>query len=83
MNFLASPEIVTAMAFSGELSFNPMRDSLIGADGKPFKFEPPSGSMLPADGFTPGTVYQTYHLHADSPANLYIFQPRSISSCLQ
>lgn len=54
MNFLASPEIVTAMAFSGELSFNPMQDSLIGADGKPFKFEPPSGSMLPADGFTPG-----------------------------
>jgi len=54
MNFLASPEIVTAIAFSGELSFNPMTDSLIGADGKPFKFAPPSGSMLPNDGFTPG-----------------------------
>lgn len=54
MNFLASPEIVTAMAFSGELSFNPMQDSLISADGKPFKFEPPSGSMLPAEGFTSG-----------------------------
>lgn len=54
MNFLASPEIVTAMAFSGDLSFNPMRDSLLGVDGKPFTFAPPAGSMLPSDGFTPG-----------------------------
>lgn len=59
MNFLASPEIVTAMAFSGELSFNPMTDTLIGADGKPFKFEPPSGSMLPSEGFTPGDLALT------------------------
>jgi len=54
MNFLASPEIVTAMAFSGQLTFNPITDSLIGADGKPFKFAPPRGNMLPMDGFTPG-----------------------------
>jgi hypothetical protein len=54
MNFLASPEIVTAMAFSGQLTFNPITDSLIGADGKPFKFAPPRGNMLPSDGFTPG-----------------------------
>lgn len=57
MNFLASPEIVTAMAFSGELSFNPMKDSLIGSDGKPFRFAPPEGSMLPSDGFTPGSYF--------------------------
>ena len=54
MNFLASPEIVTAMTFSGSLSFNPMTDSLVGQDGKSFMFEPPSGSMLPTEGFTPG-----------------------------
>lgn len=42
------------MAFSGQLSFNPMSDSLVGADGKSFKFAPPSGSMLPSNGFTPG-----------------------------
>lgn len=54
MNFLASPDIVTAMAFSGKLSFNPMTDELIGADGKPFKFDPPSGDKLPSTGFTPG-----------------------------
>lgn len=55
MNFLASPEIVTAMAFAGDLSFNPMTDSLTGKDGKPFKFDAPSGTKLPAAGFTPGS----------------------------
>jgi len=55
MNFLASPEIVTAMAFSGELSFNPTKDTLIGSDGTTFQFAPPEGSMLPSEGFTPGS----------------------------
>lgn len=54
MNFLASPTIVTAMAFSGKLSFNPMTDSLTLPSGEAFKFSPPSGQDLPADGFTPG-----------------------------
>ena len=34
--FVASPDITTALAFAGTLSFNPLTDSLIGADGKPF-----------------------------------------------
>ncbi|MGQ0524715.1 MAG: aconitase family protein, partial [Betaproteobacteria bacterium] len=41
MNFIASPEIVTALAIAGRLSFNPMADTLTGADGKPFKLAPP------------------------------------------
>ena len=41
MNFIASPEIVTALALAGRLSFNPLTDTLTGADGKPFKLEPP------------------------------------------
>jgi aconitate hydratase len=41
MNFIASPEIVTALAIAGRLSFNPMTDTLTGADGKPFKLAPP------------------------------------------
>ena len=41
MNFIASPEIVTALAVAGNLSFNPLTDSLTGADGKPFKLTPP------------------------------------------
>ncbi|KIJ45480.1 hypothetical protein M422DRAFT_206658 [Sphaerobolus stellatus SS14] len=56
MNFLASPTIVTALAFSGKLSFNPLVDSLEDANGKPFKFIPPQGSQLPEKGFTPGNT---------------------------
>jgi aconitate hydratase len=41
MNFIASPEIVTAFALAGRLSFNPMTDTLIGTDGEAFKLEPP------------------------------------------
>jgi aconitate hydratase len=48
--FVASPDIVTAMAFAGDLKFNPMTDSLTGSDGKPFKFEQPSGYELPPKG---------------------------------
>jgi homoaconitase len=55
-NFLTSPEIVTAMAFSGSLSFNPVTDSLPGADGTHFRFSPPSAAELPSRGFTPGDV---------------------------
>ena len=41
MNFIASPEIVTALAIAGRLSFNPLTDMLTGADGKPFRLNPP------------------------------------------
>jgi aconitate hydratase len=39
--FIASPEIVTALALGGRLSFNPLTDELIGADGEPFRLSPP------------------------------------------
>ncbi|ODN77815.1 aconitate hydratase, mitochondrial [Cryptococcus amylolentus CBS 6039] len=55
MNFLASPEIVTAMAFSGDLNFNPMTDSIPTPNG-PFKFKAPSGDRLPPTGYTPGDL---------------------------
>ena len=54
MNFLASPTIVTAMAFSGKLSFNPLADVLTLPSGDPFKFAPPSGHDLPSAGFAVG-----------------------------
>jgi aconitate hydratase len=41
MNFIASAEITTALAIAGRLSFNPMTDTLTGADGTEFKLEPP------------------------------------------
>ncbi|CDM35054.1 hypothetical protein DTO013E5_3056 [Penicillium roqueforti] len=54
MNFLASPELVTALAYSGSTTFNPMTDSLTAPDGSAFKFQPPSGFDLPSAGFEEG-----------------------------
>ena len=57
--FVASPDLVTAMVFAGDLAFNPLTDSLKGADGKEFKFSDPSGFELPAKGYDPGeNTYQ-------------------------
>jgi aconitate hydratase len=50
--FIASPEIVAAYALAGRLSFNPMKDELLGGDGKPFRLVPPAAAPdLPAKGF--------------------------------
>ena len=55
MNFIASPELTVAFALAGRLSFNPLTDSLAGADGKPFKLEPPKPAPeVPAEGFDKG-----------------------------
>jgi aconitate hydratase len=55
MNFIASPEIVTAMALAGRLSFNPLTDTLVGGDGKAFKLEPPrTAPEVPAEQFAHG-----------------------------
>ncbi|KAG2176458.1 hypothetical protein INT43_005698 [Umbelopsis isabellina] len=52
--FVASPEIVTALTLAGDLTFNPLTDTLIGEDGKPFKFDAPTGFELPPKGYDPG-----------------------------
>ena len=49
--FIASPEIVTAMALAGNIKFNPITDSLTDADGKDYKLEAPQADALPAKGF--------------------------------
>jgi len=55
MSFIASAEIVTALALAGRLSFDPRRDALEGAEGKPFTLAaPPAVSPLPARGFERG-----------------------------
>ncbi|WP_447977795.1 aconitate hydratase [Candidatus Nitrospira bockiana] len=54
MSFLASPEVVTAYALTGDLGFDPVRGTLNAADGQPFKLEPPQGEELPAKGFARG-----------------------------
>jgi homoaconitase len=54
MNFLASPELITAMTYSGSTTFNPITDSLTTPSGETFRFSPPKGSNLPSAGFAEG-----------------------------
>ncbi len=49
--FVASPEITTALAIAGSLSFNPLTDELINDKGQKVKLDPPKGDELPAKGF--------------------------------
>ena len=49
--FVASPEMVVAVAISGRLDFNPITDSLINENGETVKLSEPSGFELPARGF--------------------------------
>jgi aconitate hydratase len=49
--FVASPEIVTALTIAGDLTFNPLTDTLLNEDGVAVKLDPPSGDELPANGF--------------------------------
>ena len=49
--FVASPEMVAAVAISGRLDFNPIKDTLINQDGEEVKLDPPTGLELPPSGF--------------------------------
>ncbi len=50
-SFVASPEIVTAMAIVGDMSFNPMTDTLKNEKGETVKLDEPKGVELPEKGF--------------------------------
>ncbi len=49
--FVASPELVTALAIAGDLTFNPLTDSLMNENGEMVKLDPPTGFELPEKGF--------------------------------
>ena len=49
--FVGSPELVTAIAIAGDLTFNPITDSLINEKGEKVKLDPPTGYELPPNGF--------------------------------
>ncbi len=53
-SFVASPEIVTALALAGRLTFNPMTDTIKNARGEEVKLEVPKGNELPEHGFLKG-----------------------------
>jgi aconitate hydratase len=49
--FVGSPELVTALAIAGDLTFNPLTDTLINEDGMEVKLDEPTGDELPPRGF--------------------------------
>ena len=49
--FVTSPEMVAAIAISGDLGFNPVTDTLTNKNGEQVKLDPPTGDELPTKGF--------------------------------
>ncbi len=49
--FVASPELVTALAIAGDLRFNPLTDTLTNENGDQVKLDAPTGTELPPKGF--------------------------------
>jgi aconitate hydratase len=49
--FVASPELVTAMAIAGDLAFNPLTDTLTNENGEEVKLEEPQGIEMPIKGY--------------------------------
>lgn len=49
--FVASPELVTALAIAGDLTFNPITDTLVNEKGEAVRLDPPNGDELPQKGF--------------------------------
>jgi aconitate hydratase len=82
--FVASPEIVTALAIAGDLTFNPITDTLVNEEGQSVKFDTPQGLELPPKGYavedagyqapaTDGSKVQV--LVADDSKRLQILKP--------
>ena len=68
--FVTSPELVTALALSGDLRFNPLTDQLTGSNGQKFRLEAPHGDTLPTRGFDPGV--DTYQAPPDNSSNVKV-----------
>lgn len=56
--FVASPEIVTAIAIAGKLTFNPLTDTLVNSVGDKVRLAEPKGINFPPEGFSAGKGYQ-------------------------
>jgi len=50
-SFVASPEVVTAMAIAGDLTFNPLKDKLVNENGQEVMLDEPTGMEMPEKGF--------------------------------
>jgi aconitate hydratase len=74
--FVASPEIATVYAITGDLNFDPERDELTAPNGEKFKLEPPNGDELPGKGWLEGQNYYE-HPPADGSGNSVVVDPKS------
>jgi aconitate hydratase len=54
--FVASPELVTALAIGGKLTFNPLTDKVKNDKGELVQLDPPKGKELPPNGFMKGDL---------------------------
>jgi len=71
MNFIGSPELVIALALGGNLSFNPITDSITTPDGSKFRFKPPSlAPEVPINGFK--NTEGIYIPPADNPEDVEV-----------
>jgi aconitate hydratase len=71
MAFMGSPELIVALALGGRLSFNPLKDSLKGPDGKEFKLEPPKKAPeVPSKGFS--NIKDVYVAPATNPDEITV-----------
>ena len=77
MNFLASPELVTAMSYAGSTTFNPLTDSISTPSGAAFRFSPPQGSELPSAGFAHGSPSLSPVPGIPSPSTPVVVSPTS------
>ncbi len=68
--FVASPELVTALAIAGDLGFNPITDTLVNEDGKEVMLDEPKGFELPPNGF--GVEDPGYQAPAKDSSNVEI-----------
>ena len=68
--FVGSPELVTAIALSGNLGFNPITDTLLNEEGKEIKLTVPKGFELPPNGFQ--VEDQGYQSPSDKSENIII-----------
>jgi homoaconitase len=77
MNFLASPEIVTAMSYAGSTTFNPLTDAITTPSGAPFRFSAPRGPELPTAGFAEGNTAFLPSTGSPDPSTPVVIDPKS------
>jgi aconitate hydratase len=70
--FVASPEMVAAVAISGRLDFNPLTDKLINANGEEVFFDEPTGHELPPNGFAVEDAGYQAPLSDGSGVSIYV-----------